>query len=256
MLVRSCKWRPPINDGSFGICSELPSSSSHSIILHISFLDLTALSAESTEVTVAPSSFISFLLTLPCRPSAFSQSVGLKEFRIDGSDPNVSLKDAKSKEITQKLETVDETFMAVDDFKCCVAVSQRRDMVREMEEARPYETTTVGSSRPSSATRPGTAPALFTLARSSHYVGPEVISRSSTSGSGTSAAALPNLNGLGTTTASDIELLEESPFAFNVPGVADVQATDYNRLSPSIDIPKAGREFPHATVWDVCGSWP
>ena len=193
-------------------------------------------------------------------------SVGLKEFRVDGSDPNVSLKDAKSTEITQKLGTVDETFMAVDDFKCWVAGSQRRAMVREMEEAkyvnvapefgRPYETTTVGSSRPSSATRPGTAPALFTHARSSHYVGPEVISRSSTSGSGTPAAALPNLSGLGTRTASDIELLEDSPFAFNVPGVADVQATDYNRLSPSIDIPKARREFPHATVWDVCGSWP
>jgi hypothetical protein len=207
-----------------------------------------------------------FPLTLPCRLSTFSQSAGLKEFRINGSDPNASLKDVKSKEITQKLETVDEMVMAVDGFKGWAAVSQRRAMVRETEEAeyakvapefgRPCETTTISSSRPSSATRPGTAPALFTLARSSHYVGPEVISRSSTSGSGTSAMALPHLSGLNTETASDIELLEDSPFAFNVPGVADVQATHYNPLSQPINIPNTHSEFPHATVWDVCGSWP
>ena len=49
--------------------------------------------------------------------------------------------------------------------------------------------------------------------------------------------------------APEIELSDESPFAFSIPIVTNSQLP----YSPPIDIVAKGL---NATVWDVCGSWP
>jgi len=108
--------------------------------------------------------------------------------------------------------------------------------------------TTPGSNRLSTAMRPCTAPVLYTPARSSHYVGPQVISRTSTSGSGT----MVSLTGPDELPAPEIELSDESPFAFSVPIVTNSQLP----CSSPIDIMAKGSSFPNAPVWDACGSWP
>jgi hypothetical protein len=168
-----------------------------------------------------------------------------------------------SKEITQKNENISEKFTATDDFMARAGIEWGAAMSDDAEDTSPtlefcrqHQTITTSLNRPSSATRPGTAPALYTLARSSHYVGPEVISRTSTSGSGTTTTTLSHSHGLDAEPTSDIELPDDSPFAFNVPGIADVQPASYLPSSPPINIANPRDQFPNATVWDVCGSWP
>ena len=119
---------------------------------------------------------------------------------------------------------------------------------------RPNET--ISWNCPFGMTRPGTAPAIFTPVRSSHYVEPNVVSQTSTAGSGISTATVPCTNGFATGPASEIERLEDLPFTFNVPNDPDLWTTKHVPLSPPIKITNIHSEVPVATVWDVCGSWP
>ena len=95
--------------------------------------------------------------------------------------------------------------------------------------------TTPSLSRLSSVMRPCTTPTLYTLARSSHYVGLEVISWTLTSGSG--MVAPTNItNGIPMT---GIELSD-----------------DLLPSSPPMDILTTLSPFLNVTVWDICCSWP
>ena len=165
--------------------------------------------------------------------------------------------------MAQKLEIMDETRISAHDFESWAGIrwgGARRDF-GETENSQTmlasgerYTNSTINTNRPP---RPGTAPAIYAPARSSHYVGPEIISRTSTAGSGSTAAIPSDVNGLGPGTPLDMELLEDSPFAFNVPEAEDFQKSEVHPLSSKpISIASSHSQFPNATVWDGCGSWP
>ena len=257
MLVRSYKRKPPSDDGSVGIYSALSPSKFHIITFSIATHHLIVLPSVKFTKVGSTEDLISVLLpTLSCRSATCSQNEELVEFRIGGfqsSDPSA---DRKAGENIQRLETVKEKYTPADDFKKTQA-AVKWDVTREKDEdsltpycRRPNETIAL------SWNRPGTAPALFTPARSSRYVEPNVVSRTSTAGSGISTATVPRTNGFTTGPASEIELMEDSPFAFNVPNDTDLWTTKHVPLSPPIKITNIRSEVPVATVWDVCGSWP
>ncbi|KIM76606.1 hypothetical protein PILCRDRAFT_12657 [Piloderma croceum F 1598] len=93
-------------------------------------------------------------------------------------------------EVTQRLYITNETFIArsrlKDELKDRASIwsGVMNSEAEKQESAELPENITPGSNRLSTAMRPCTAPVLYTPARSSHYVGPQAISRTSTSGSG------------------------------------------------------------------------
>jgi len=91
--------------------------------------------------------------------------------------------------------------------------------VEKQESAELPENITPGSNRLSTAMRPCNTPVLYTPARSSHYVGPQAISQTLMSGLGiTVSITYPD-----ELPAPQIELSDESPFAFSVPIVTNPQ---------------------------------
>ncbi|KIM73779.1 hypothetical protein PILCRDRAFT_828831 [Piloderma croceum F 1598] len=189
--------------------------------------------------------------TLPSNPQRTSEQEGIcqDDPHLDNSSTSV-----KDEEVAQRLHGVDETSVARsplnDELKSRASIwsNVMNSGAEKSESAELPGNISPGSNGLTTAMRPCTAPVLYTPARSSYYVGPQVISRTSTSGSGTITCPdeLP---------APEIELLDESPFAFSVPIVTSSQLP----YSPPIDIVghvAKGSSFPNATVWDVCGSWP
>jgi hypothetical protein len=193
-------------------------------------------------------SIVRFCLHYSCRTSE-KEGICQDDPHLDNSSTSV-----KDEEVAQRLHSVDEISMARsplnDELKGTASIwsNVMSSGAEKPESAGLPGNISPGSNRPSSAARPCTAPVLYTPARSSHYVGPQVISRTSTSGSGT----MVSITCPDEFPAPEMELSDESPFAFSVPIVTNSRLP----YSPPIDIVAKGSSFPNATVWDVCGSWP
>lgn len=171
----------------------------------------------------------------------------------DDPHPDNSSTSVKDEEVAQRLHSVYEASVARsplnDELKggARICSNVMNSGAEKPESAGLYGNISPGSNRLTTAMRPCTAPVLYTPARSSHYVGPQVISRTSTSGSGT----MVSITCPDEFPAPEMEVSDESPFAFSVPIVTNSQLP----YSPPIDIVATG-SFPNATVSDVCGSWP